>query len=141
VVAGIVLAIGLFGGYLTFGASGLLLGYLTLSLMALVGFWGLSQEVAIGRSAVVRLSQGTALWVLVLYVLCELSPRYGWALAALVAFGSPSTRRLVARLRRRLARRAARRAAEADLMDPDERDRRFDDIVNRLGQSGDHPEV
>jgi hypothetical protein len=137
VFAGIVLAVGLFGGYLTFGASGLLLGYLILSLMALVGFWGLSQEFAIGRPAVVRLSQGAALWVLVLYGLCELSPRYGWALAVLVALGSPWTGRLVARLRRRLARRGA----EADLVDPEQLDRRFDDIVNRLGQPGDHPEV
>jgi hypothetical protein len=135
--AGIVLGVGLFGGYLTFGVSGLLLGYLTLSLMALVAFWGLSQEFAIGRSAVVALSQETALWVLVLYGLCELSPRYGWALALLVALDAPSTRRLVARLRRRLARRAA----DADLVDPEQLDRRFDDIVNRLGQPGDHPEV
>jgi hypothetical protein len=137
VVAGSVLAVGLFGGYLAFGASGLLLGYGTLSLIAVVAFWGLSQEFAIGRSAVFRLSQETAVGVLVLYGLCELFPRYGLAIASLVALGSPSTRRLVARLRRTLARRSA----EAELVDPDVRDRRFDDIVKRLTQPGDLPDV
>lgn len=135
--AGTVLAVGLFGGYLAFGASGLLLGYATLSLMAVVAFWGLSQEFAIGRPAVLRLSQETAVGVLAMYGLCELFPRYGLAMASLVAFGSPSTRRLVARLRRRLARRSA----AADLADPDVRDRRFDDIVNRLRQPGDLPDA
>ena len=137
VFAGAVLAVGLFGGYLAFGASGLLLGYATLSLIAVVAFWGLSQEFAIGRSAVIRLSQQTAVGVLVLYGLCELFPRYGLAMASLVALGSPSTRRLVARLRRW----QARRSAAADLVDPDVRDRRFDDIVNRLRQSGDLPDT
>jgi hypothetical protein len=132
-----VLAVGLFGGYLAFGPSGLLLGWVTLSLMAGVLFWGLSQqELAIGRSAVLRLSQGTAVGVLALYGLCELFPHYGLPVASLVALGSPTARRLVARLRRRWARRSL----AADLADPDVRDRRFDDIVNRLGQPGDVPE-
>jgi hypothetical protein len=137
VLAGAVIAAGLLGAFSAYGGVGLLLGYTTLSLFALVVFWGLSQEeLAIDRPAVVRLGLGTALGMLVLLGLCELSPRYGMAIAAVVALGSPRARRLVARLRRRLTRSSA----GTGLVDPVVVDRRFDDIVRQLRQSGDLPE-
>jgi hypothetical protein len=137
VLAGTVIAVGLLGAFSAYSGVGLLLGFVTLSLFALVVFWGLSQEeLAIDRSAVLRLGLGTALGTLVLLGLCEFFPHYGLAIAAVVALGSPWARRLVARLWRRLARSSA----DMGLVDPVAVDRRFDDIVNQLRQSGDLPD-
>jgi hypothetical protein len=136
VLAGTVIAVGVVGAFSAFGVVGLLLGYVTLSLFAVVVVWGLSQEFAIDRSTVVRLGLEVPLGVLVLLGLCVFFPRTGLVIAAVVALGSPRALGLVARLRRRLMRRSV----AANLGDPVVLDRRFDEIVSQLRQSGDVPE-
>ena len=136
VLAGTVIAVGLAGATSAYGVVGLLLGFSILSPFAVVVFCGLSHELEITRSSAVRRGLGTALGVLVLLGLCELSPRYGLVIAAAAALTSPTAFGLVARLRRR----QLGRSAAANLVDPDVLDRRFHEIVSQLGQSGDPPE-
>ena len=135
-LAGTVLAVGVAGATKAFSVAGLLLAFVTLSLFAMVVLWGLSQELDIRRSDVIRLGLEAALGVLVLLGLCEFFPRYGLVIAAVAALGSPRARGLVGRLRRRVKRRSA----AADLVDPLVLDRRFHEIVSQLRHPGDLPE-
>jgi len=136
VLAGTVIAVGLLGAFTTYGADGMLLGYATLSLIAVVFFWGLSQELPIERWAAVRLGFGTALVGLALFGLCELFPSFGFPVAAVVALGSRPARWLGRRLRQLM-----RRASTAGPQDQVALDQAFDDIVRHLGRSRDLPET
>ncbi len=139
-LVGTVIAVGLAGAASAYGAVGLLLGFAILSPFAVVVFWGLSEELGIDRSSAVRRGLGTALGVLVLLGLCELSPRYGLVIAAVAALSSPTASGLVERLRRRRTGQIGSASTAPYLMDPILLDRRFDDIVSQLRQSGDLPE-
>ena len=100
-LVGTVIAVGLAGAASAYGAVGLLLGFAILSPFAVVVFWALSEELGIHRSSAVRRGLGTALGVLVLLGLRELSPCYGLVIAAVAALSSPTASGLVERLRRR----------------------------------------
>ena len=139
-LVGTVIAVGLAGAASAYGAVGLLLGFAILSPFAVVVFWGLSEELGIDRSSAVRRGLGTALGVLVLLGLCELSPRYGLVIAAVAALSSPTASGLVERLRRRRTGQIGSASTAPYLVDPILLDRRFDDIVSQLRQSGDLPE-
>jgi hypothetical protein len=139
-LAGTVIAVGLAGAASAYGAVGLLLGFAILSPFAVVVFWGLSEELGIDRSSAVRRGLGTALGVLVLLGLCELFPRYGLVIAAGAALSSPTASGLVERLRRRRTGQIGSASTAPYLVDPILLDRRFDDIVSQLRQSGDLPE-
>jgi hypothetical protein len=136
-LAGIVVFVGLAGALNAYGVVGLLLAVTILAPFAVVTWWGLSDELGIDRSSAVRRGLETALGVLVLLGLCELFPRYGLVIAALVALTSPASLGLLARVRRG----QRRHSAAAELVDPEVLDRRFHDIVSRLGREGDPPGV
>jgi hypothetical protein len=140
-LAGAVVAVGVYGAVSAFGGLRfLLLVYAGLALFALVTVWGLSMEFGLGNSAVVRISLHAALAVVVLVGLCELFPRWGFPVAAVVALTSPTALALLTRARRHSARRRQPQAAAGVLVDEEMLDRRFDDIVSELRQSGDFPE-
>jgi hypothetical protein len=140
-LAGTVMSVGLAGATSAYGVVGLLLGFAILSPFAVVVFLGLSEELAIDRSSAVRRGLGTALGVLVLLGLSQVFPRYGLVIAAVVALSSPTAFGVVGRLRRRFAGHLRSASAPpAYLMDPILLDRRFDEIVSQLRQSGDLPE-
>ena len=135
-LAGTVIAVGLAGAASAYGAVGLLLGFAILSPFAVVVFWGLSEELGIDRSSAVRrgLGDGTrragpAWLVRALPSLrsghrsggrAQFAHGLGWSSDSGVGWGDVLQR--------------------ADLVDPILLDRRFDDIVSQLRQSGDLPE-
>ena len=84
-----------------------------------------------------------ALAVLVAVGLCEMHPQYGLLVGIAVGLSSPAALRLLARVRpRTTSRRPDRTARPAPgvLVDKALLNRRFDDIVSRLMESGDFPE-
>jgi hypothetical protein len=140
-LAGAVVAVGVYGAGSAFGLPVLLLVYAGLALFALVTVWGLSLEFDVEHSAVLRISLYAALDVVVLTGLCQLIPGYGLLAAAVVALTSPTALGLVARARRWSVVRRTDQAAPGVLVDKVMLDRRFHDIVSQLRQSGDFPDA
>jgi hypothetical protein len=142
-LAGAAAAVGLFAAGSTFGAVGLLIVYATLSMFAVVVVWGLSLEMGMQRSSVVPWGLYSALAVIVAVGLCQIHAQYGLLVGALLGLSSPATLALLAKARRRTAERRVGRAARPApgvLVDKAMLDRRFDDIVHQLRESGDFPE-
>ena len=137
VLFGAMVADRLAGAVSGYGVKGVLLGIATLAPFGVVVFWGLSEELGINRTAVVRLGVGSAVGVLVLLGLTVLFPTYGLVIAAAVAVSSPRALGLLGGFRRR----ASHPAGPRTVMDPDLVDRRFDDIVRRLADPSDSPET
>ena len=140
-LAGAVVAVGVYGARSAFGVPVLLLVYAGLAVFALVTVWGLSLEFELSHSAVLRISLYAALDVVVLAGLCQLFPRYGLLVAAVVALTSPAALGLIGRARRRSVVGRSEQAASGILVDKVLLERRFDDIVSQLRQSGDFPEA
>lgn len=142
-VAGAVTAVGVTAASNVFGWFTLLVIYALLALFAVTTVWGLSTELGIERSAVVRWGLYGALVLLVAVGLSDVHPVYGLLVGLAVGLSSPTAVRLLARLRRRtvkVGRDEAARPAVGVLVDKALLDRRFEDIVSQLRESGDFPQ-
>jgi hypothetical protein len=140
VLAGVVAAVGVTAAALALGWVLFLATFTTLSLFAVAMVWGLSLDLGIDRSMVLKISLYSGLWVMVLVGLTEIQPHAGLLLGALVGMTSPAAARLFARVRPRRATRRTRRPAHGVLMDKAMVDHRFEEIVHDLTESGDFPE-
>ncbi len=136
VLAGSVTAVGVFGASRAYGMLGLLLASAILSPFAVVTVWGLADEFGIRRSRVVPIGLEAVLAILVLLGLSQLFGSYGLLVGALTGLCSPTATGLLARLRRRCDRHQHRAHTPGTLLDPAMVDRRFEDIVRRLEESG-----
>jgi hypothetical protein len=142
VLAGAVTAVGVFAGITAFGLGVFLLVYAILALFGVVTVWGLSlEEFDVERSSVVRIGLHAALAVVALAGLCQILPRYGLLLAVVIGLTSPAAITVLTRARIRLASRRAPEGKREVLPDKLILDRQFDDIVNRLDESGGFPEA
>ena len=142
-LAGTVTAFGVLAASSTFGVTALIAVYATLSLFAVVTLWGLSLEIGIEGRAVVRWGLYAALVLLVAAGLCQIHPVYGPLLGVCVGVSSPAALRLASYLRPRAMRRRPEQPtplAPGVLVDQALLNRRFDDIVSHLRESGDFPE-
>jgi hypothetical protein len=136
VLGGIVTAVGVFGASRAYGMLGLLMASVILSPFAVVTVWGLADEFGIRRSRVVPIGLGAVLTVLVLLGLSQLFGGYGLLVGAVTGLSSPAAIGLLARLRRQGNQRQHRAHTPGSLLDPAMVDRRFEDIVRRLEESG-----
>jgi hypothetical protein len=142
-LAGTVTAVGVFSASKAFGVVMLLAVYAVLSIFAMVTVWGLSLEFGVDVGRVVRWGLNSALVVLVAVGLCQVHPVYGLLVVVAMGLSSPAALGLAARARPRPARRRTDRAAgpaPGVLVDKALLQRRFDDIVSQLTESGDFPE-
>jgi hypothetical protein len=142
-LAGTVTAVGVLAASSVFGVTALLAVYATLSMFAVATVWGLSLEIGIERPSVVRWGLYAALVVLVAAGLCQIHPLYGALVGVAVGVSSPAALRLLAYVRPRTTRRRTNRPAQPApevLVDKALLNRRFDDIVSHLRESGDFPE-
>ena len=142
-IAGAVTAVGVSAASNVFGWLALVVIYALLSLFAVATVWGLSTEIGIERSSVVRCGLYAALVLLVTVGLSDVHPVYGLLVGVAVGLSSPTAVRLLARLRRRTGKVGvdeAARPAVGVLVDKALLDRRFDGIVSQLRESGDLPE-
>ena len=143
VFAGAVAAIGVGAASNVFGWLVLVVVYGVASLFAVVTVWGLSTELGIEPSAVVRWGLYAALVLLVAVGLSDIHPLYGLLVGVAVALSSPAALRLLARVRSRTRRRGVgevARPADGVRVDQALLDRRFEAIVNQLRESEDFPE-
>lgn len=142
-VAGAVAAIGVSAASNVFGWLVLCVVYAVTSLFAVATVWGLSTEIGIEPSAVVRWGLYAALVLLVTVGLSDIHPLYGLLAGVAVVLTSPAALRLLARVRPRTRRRGVDEAAGPAvgvLVDKALLDRRFDAIVSQLRASDDFPE-
>ncbi len=142
-VAGAVLAVGVAAASNVFGWLALVVVYAVVSLFAVATVWGLSTEIGIKPDAVVRWGLSAALVLLVAVGLSDIHPVYGLLVGVAVGLSSPAALRLLARVRPRARRRGADEVAGPAvgvLVDKALLDRRFEDIVSQLRESGDFPQ-
>ncbi len=142
-VAGAVLAVGVAAASNVFGWLALVVVYAVVSLFAVATAWGLSTEIGIKPYAVVRWGLFAALVLLVAVGLSDIHPVYGLLVGVAVGLSSPAALRLLARVRPRARRRGADEVAGPAvgvLVDKALLDRRFEDIVSQLRESGDFPQ-
>ncbi len=142
-VAGAVLAVGVAAASNVFGWLALVVVYAVVSLFAVATAWGLSTEIGIKPYAVVRWGLSAALVLLVAVGLSDIHPVYGLLVGVAVGLSSPAALRLLARVRPRARRRGADEVAGPAvgvLVDKALLDRRFEDIVSQLRESGDFPQ-
>jgi len=142
-VAGAVAAIGVSAASNVFGWLVLVVVYGVVSLFAVVTVWGLSTEIGIERSAVVRGGLYAALALLVAVGLSDIHPLYGLLVGVAVALSSPAALRLLAWVRPRTRRGGVGEAArppDGVRVDQALLDRCFEAIVNQLRESDDFPE-
>lgn len=146
-LAGAVSAVGVFAVGTTLGVLALVLMYAGLAVFAVTMSWGLSIEMGIERFAAVGHGFSAALVVLVAVGLCLVHPEYGLLVVVVVGLSSPTALSLLAKIRPRTTRRPrtdrvdlATRPAPGVLVDKVILDRRFDEIVSQLMESGDFPE-
>lgn len=104
-VAGAVAAIGVSAASNVFGWLVLCVVYAVTSLFAVATVWGLSTEIGIEPSAVVRWGLYAALVLLVTVGLSDIHPLYGLLAGVAVVLTSPAALRLLARVRPRTRRR------------------------------------
>jgi hypothetical protein len=138
-VAGAATAVGVFVAGHTLGLLPLVLVYLALSVFALATIWGISLETGMELPSAVRWSLYASLAVLVLVGLCQLHPLYGLLVGVAVGVTSPAALTLLstARARRRKQRTdRTTRPAPGVLVDKALLDRRFQEIVSQLTESG-----
>jgi hypothetical protein len=143
VLAGAVTAVGVFAASNALGVLALLMVYATLSMFAVTMAWGLSIETGVERASLVRCGLYSALAVIVALGLCQVHPQYGLLVGIAVGLSSPTALSLLAKVRPRTTRRRTDRAARPApgvLVDKAMLDRRFDEIVSQLTESGDFPE-
>jgi hypothetical protein len=141
--AGAVTAVGVAAASNVFGWLALVVVYAVLSLFAVATVWGLSTEIGIKPEAVLRWGLCAALVLLVAVGLSDIHPVYGLLVGVAVGLSSPAALRLLARVRPRTRRRGVDevvRPAVGVLVDKALLDRRFEDIVNQLRESGDFPQ-
>lgn len=136
VLGGTVTAVGVFGAGRAYGLLGLLMASVILSPFAVVTAWGLADELGIRRSRVVPIGLEATLILLVLLGLSELLGNYGLLMGAVTGLSSPTAFGLLARLQRRRNQHQVRAQPSGVLLDPVMVDRRFEDIVRRLEESG-----
>jgi hypothetical protein len=143
-LAGTVAAVGVFSASKMFGVVMLLAVYAVLSIFAVVTVWGLSLEFGVDLSRIVRWGLASALAVLVVAGLCQIHPQYGLLVGVVIGLSSPTAIRLAVRARPHATKRrtagAAGGPAPGVLVDKTLLERRFDDIVSQLRESGDFPE-
>ena len=142
-VAGAVLAVGVAAASNVFGWLALVVVYAVVSLFAVATAWGLSTEIGIKPYAVVRWGLSAALVLLVAVGLSDIHPVYGLLVGVAVGLSSPAALRLLARVRPRARRRGVDEVASPAvgvLVDKALLDRRFEDIVSQLRESGDFPQ-
>ncbi len=142
-VAGAVLAVGVAAASNVFGWLALVVVYAVVSLFAVATAWGLSTEIGIKPYAVERWGLSAALVLLVAVGLSDIHPVYGLLVGVAVGLSSPAALRLLARVRPRARRRGADEVAGPAvgvLVDKALLDRRFEDIVSQLRESGDFPQ-
>ena len=142
-VAGAVAAVGVAAASNVFGWLALGVVYAMVSLFAVATVWGLSTEIGIKPYAVVRWGLSAALVLLVAVGLSDIHPVYGLLVGVAVGLSSPAALRLLARVRPRARRRGADEVAGPAvgvLVDKALLDRRFEDIVGQLRESGDFPQ-
>jgi hypothetical protein len=117
--------------------------YATLSLFAVTVAWGLSLEIGLDRAGVVRSGLFSALAVLVAIGLAQVHPQYGLLVGLVVTITSPPGLRFLVQAwpwtRTGRKQQEPERAAGV-LIDKVMLDRRFDEIVSQLKESGDFPE-
>ena len=143
-LAGTATAVGVFAVSTTFGPVALLAMYASLSMFAIATVWGLSLESGIGRSSVVRGGFSAALVVLVTVGLCLVHPVWGLLVVVVLGVSSPTALTLLASVRPRTTGRRtdlAARPTPGVLIDKAMLDRRFDEIVSQIRESGDFPET
>jgi hypothetical protein len=141
--AGAVTAVGVAAASNVFGWLALVVVYAVLSLFAVATVWGLSTEIGIKPEAVLRWGLCAALVLLVAVGLSDIHPVYGLLVGVAVGLSSPAALRLLARVRPRTSRRGVdevARPALGVLVDKALLDRRFEDIVSQLRESGDFPQ-
>ena len=101
-------AVGVSAASNVFGWLALVVMYAVLSLFAVATVWGLSTEIGIEPSSVVRWGLYAALVLLVAVGLSDMHPVYGLLVGVAVGLSSPTALRLLARLRPRTRRRRGR---------------------------------
>ncbi len=137
------MAVGVAAASNVFGWLALVVVYAVVSLFAVATAWGLSTEIGIKPYAVVRWGLSAALVLLVAVGLSDIHPVYGLLVGVAVGLSSPAALRLLARVRTRTRRRGVdevARPAVGVLVDKALLDRRFEDIVSQLRESGDFPQ-
>lgn len=142
-LAGAVSAFGVFVAFEVLGVLAVIGIYATLAMFAGTVVWGLSLEFGLERALVVRWSLSSALAVVVALGLGQVHPQYGQLVGLVVALSSPVSMGLLAKARPRSAKRRPERPAPRTpgvLVDKVMLDRRFDEIVSQLKQSGDFPD-
>jgi len=141
--AGAVTAVGVAAASNVFGWLALGVVYAVVSLFAVATVWGLSPEIGIKPEAVPRWGLCAALVLLVAVGLSDIHPVYGLLVGVACGLSSPAALRLLARVRPRTSRRGVdevARPALGVLVDKALLDRRFEDIVSQLRESGDFPQ-
>jgi hypothetical protein len=143
VLAGSTAALGVFAAIDTFGFVALLAIYAGLSMFSVVMVWGLAQEFGAELSAVARWGLSAALIVLVTMGLSLVHPVWGLLAGVAVGVTSPIALTLLARIRAGTTSRRSdppARPAGRVLVDQAMVDRRFDEMVSQLMESGDFPD-
>jgi hypothetical protein len=135
-LGGTVTAVGVFGASRAYGMVGLLMAFVLLSPFAIAATYGLSDEFGIRHSRVVPLGLAETLIVLVLLGLGELFGGYGLLVFTVTGLSSPAALRLHGHLRQLLRRHQDLPPASDVLLDPIMLERRFNDIVRGLDDSG-----
>ncbi len=137
-LAGAVTAVGVIAASNLLGVLATGAAYVTLALFAVTVVWGLSLEIGLDRTAVVRCGLLSALAVVVALGLAEIHPQYGPIVGLSVVLTSPSSLGLVAKARARTKTPAEPTAPRTPgvLLDKAMLDRRFNEIVNQLREPG-----
>lgn len=136
-------AVGVFAAADLMGPIAMVAAYLTMSMFAVTVVWGLSLEIGLDRASVVRCGLYSSLAVFVAVGLAQLHPHYGPLVGLAVGLTSPQILGFLDKVRLRMRKRrvqAVPQRAAGVLVDNAMLDRRFDEIVSHLKESGDFPE-